>query len=200
MVNWQFYGEDDKSNTPPPIKKNKFNWTGIPVFILICVGINKFIGGEMKNNSTNSFIREPVLHTSPVNFVPTNNDFNNELFPLPVSPIIPEWNYRNSNKDINRNLKDINIDPIKLVNPQSLKDFSKFRNSNKDINWILKDINIDPIKSDIVNYDIPPTYISNETNLNINTSLPNINIIPENSILNQKKIFDSRIKIEGSLD
>jgi len=87
-----------------------------------------------------------------------------------------------------------------LVNPQSLKDFSKFRNSNKDINRILKDINIDPIKSDIVNYDIPPTYISNETNLNINTSLPNINIIPENSILNQKKIFDSRIKIEGSLD
>ena len=167
MVNWQFYGEDDKSNTPPPIKKNKFNWTSIPVFILICVGINKFIGGEMKNNSTNSFIREPVLHTSPVNFVPTNNDFNNELFPLPVSPIIPEWDYNNSNKDINRNLKDINIDPI---------------------------------KSDIVNYDIPPTYISNETNLNINTSLPNINIIPENSILNQKKIFDSRIKIEGSLD
>ena len=186
MVNWQFYGEDDKSNTPPPIKKNKFNWTSIPVFILICVGINKFIVGEMKNNSTNSFIREPVLHTSPVNFVPTNNDFNNELFPLPVSLIIPEWDFKFNN-------------PF-LVNPQSLKDFSKFRNSNKDINRILKDINIDPIKSDIVNYDIPPTYISNETNLNINTSLPNINIIPENSILNQKKIFDSRIKIEGSLD
>ena len=140
----------------------------------------------MKNNSTNSFIREPVLHTSPVNFVPTNNDFNNELFPLPVSLIIPEWDFKFNN-------------PF-LVNPQSLKDFSKFRNSNKDINRILKDINIDPIKSDIVNYDIPPTYISNETNLNINTSLPNINIIPENSILNQKKIFDSRIKIEGSLD
>ena len=173
MVNWQFYGEDDKSNTPPPIKKNKFNWTAIPVFILICVGINKFI-------------REPVLHTSPVNFVPTNNDFNNELFPLRVSPIIPERDFKFNN-------------PF-LVNPQSLKDFSKFRNSNKDINRILKDINIDPIKSDIVNYDIPPTYISNETNLNINTSLPNINIIPENSILNQKKIFDSRIKIEGSLD
>ena len=133
----------------------------------------------MKNNSTNSFIREPVLHTSPVNFVPTNNDFNNELFPLRVSPIIPERDFKFNN-------------PF-LVNPQFLKDFSKFRNSNKDIN-------IDPIKSDIVNYDIPPTYISNETNLNINTSLPNINIIPENSILNQKKIFDSRIKIEGSLD
>ena len=134
MVNWQFYGEDDKSNTPPPIKKNKFNWTGIPVFfILICVGINKFIGGEMKNNSTNSFIREPVLHTSPVNFVPTNNDFNNELFPLPVSPIIPERDFKFNNHF--------------LVNPQSLKDFSKFRNSNKDIN-------IDPIKSNIVNYDI----------------------------------------------
>ena len=172
MVNWQFYGEDDKSNTPPPIKKNKFNWIGIPfcIFFLFYLFFNSY---------TNSFIKEPVFHTSPVNFVPTNNDFNNKLFPVPVSPIIPERDFKFNN-------------PI-LVNPQSLKHFSKFINSNKDIN-------IDPIKSDIVNYDIPPTYISNETNLNINTSLPNINIIPENSILNQKKIFDSRIKIEGSLD
>lgn len=25
MVNWQFYGEDDKSITPPPIQKTKIN-------------------------------------------------------------------------------------------------------------------------------------------------------------------------------
>ena len=177
MVNWQFYGEDKKQNTPPqspqpPIQERlRFKWTGIPIVILIGVGMMKFIGGEIKNNPTNSFIKEPVLQISPVNFFPTNNDNIQKTSPK-LKSIIPESDF-------------------KFNNPQSLKDFSKFRNSNKDIK-------IDPIKSDIINYDIPPTFISNETNLNINTSFPNI--IPENSILNQQNLFDSKTKINGSLD
>lgn len=178
MVNWQFYGED-KKNTPPqsPLppkqERSKFKWTGIPIVILIGVGMMKFIGGEMKNNPTNSFIKEPVFPISPVNFIPTNNDYIQKTSPN-LKSIIPESDF-------------------KFNTTQYLKDFSKFRNSYKDIK-------IDPIKSDIMNYDIPPTYISNETNLNINTSLPNINIIPKNSILNQQNSFDSKTKINGSLD
>ena len=191
MVNWQFYGEDDKSSTPPPFQKTKFNWTGISVGILICVcvGMIKFIDDaeNRQNNPTNSVVKEPVLHTSPFNFVPTNNDYL-----LKTSP------------------------KLKSTMPES--DFKSFQQyyGNQNIDNIYKNI---PITNGLLHGQ--PSQVSHSNNLplsykgqdlmmenllnpdnSINSSFPKIktDIIPENSILNQQNSFDSKTKINGSLD
>jgi hypothetical protein len=216
MVNWQFYGEDKKQNTPPqsPLppkqERSKFKWTGIPIVILIGVGMMKFIGGEIKNNPTNSFIKEPVLHISPVNFVPTNNDYIQKTSPK-LKSTMPESDFKsfqqyygNQNLDtlfnpfnipITNGLLGVHPSQILIPNkvPQLVQDSMKKSLLNPDNN-----INL-------LNTKIKTDFKHNrglDIDNSINSSFPKIktDIILDNSILNQQNSFDSKTKIKGSLD
>jgi len=196
MVNWQFYGKDDKSSTPPPIQKTKLNWTGIPVGILICVGMIKFIGGEMKTKSTNSVVKEPFLYTFPVNFVPTNNDYLIKTSPK-LKSTIPKIDLKFNNTH-QYDLQKLN--PYVLDNPNEL---DALLNQN---NIVFPESLLNPDNSiNLLNTKIKTNFKHNkglDLDNSLNSSFPKIktDIIPENSFLNQQNSFDSKTKINGSLD
>ena len=141
----------------------------------------------MKNNPTNSVVKEPVLHTSPVNFGTANNDYL-----LKTSP------------------------KLKSTMPES--DFKSFQQyyGNQNLDTLFNPFNI-PITNGLLGVQPSQILIPNkvpqmvqdlmmESLLNPDNSLissfPKIktDIILENSILNQQNSFDSKTKINGSLD
>jgi len=205
MVNWQFYGEDKKQNTPPqsPLppkqERSKFKWTGIPIVILIGVGMMKFIGGEMKNKPTNSGIQTPILHNPPSNFVPTNNITYTPPIPIPEInngqvnrfQITQENILRYTQENILRSGENSNS--ITTFNEAEKALIESFSRQNDNI--ILSTEN-DKIILSTPKFS-PPDKNKDES---FNIKIQNIDIIPKNSILNQQNSFDSKTKINGSLD
>ena len=105
---------------------------------------------------------------------PTKPIYFNPANPIDLNPV--DFNRKNFQENINKELLNT---PIKQdLNPK----------------FLIPNIGDDPIPS------IPNIQNPSIKNNSINTSFPNINIIPKNSILNQEKSFDSKIKIDGSLD
>ena len=136
-----------------------------------------------------------------------NTKFNWGTIPVIALLIVGAYHYfgkESEVKSIDLNpTKPIYFNPVKPIDLNPI-DFNRKNLQEYDKKELLKhkDIRKLPLP-DIGDYPIPSIpNIQNPSikNNSINTSFPNINIIPKNSILNQKKSFDSKIKIDGSLD
>ena len=139
-----------------------------------------------------------------------NTKFNWGTIPVIALLIAGAFHYFRKESDINypkidspKNLTPLNFTPkdFKPINYTPKNFRTGFPSNFKPPNFLREyppPINFTP-------EDFTPLSIQNLQNFcikenSINISPTDVNIIPENSILNQTKSFDSKIKIDGSLD
>jgi hypothetical protein len=129
-----------------------------------------------KNISSPNFTPKNIHHPIFTHITPVNFKLFQNYTPPNVTPI-----------------KSIDFAPIESLLKKNNKDY-------KDLEKIMLDIGDYPSPS-IPNIQNPINILNNDLlNNSINTSIPKIDIVSKNSILNQENLFDSKIKIEGSLN